>query len=176
MKGKLHKNKEGEWYVYKLGIKHAPGAQKYFEHCYPVHPYDLTTVKKYYKIAGDSLFDSQFEFKIEQFWEMGIEKPIEVATLIKFAVENPIVSDDFQIGPNGAYEHTNELDSYYYHEVLDRLMILNDMMENYLIDHPVCQKHQDLRDLIESAQDILGEAYLKMGDIQQNKEDHGEGI
>lgn len=176
MKGKLHKNKEDEWYVYKLGIKDAPGTPKYFEHRYRLHPYELTAVSKYHKIAGDSLFDAEFDFKVEQFWETGIEKPIEVATLIKFAVENPAVSDDFQIGPYGAYEHTDEPDPFYYHEVLDRLMIINDMMENYLIDHPVCQKHQDLRDLIESAQDILGEAYLKMGDITHKNEEDGEGI
>lgn len=70
----------------------------------------------------------------------------------------------------------NELDDFHYHEVLDRLSIINDMMENYLVDHVVCEEHPELKDIIESAQDILGEAYLKMGDILQKREDYGKGI
>ncbi len=88
----------------------------------------------------------------------------------------PYVSDDFQIGPHGAYEHTEELDQFYYHEMLDRLALINDMIENYLISHPVSEQHSNLRDTIENAQDALGEAYLMMGDIAfKNKED-GQGI
>lgn len=115
----------------------------------------------------------EVDFKLEKFWETGIEVPLDVAVLHD-QLTPPYISDDFQIGPHGAYEHTDDLDSYYYHEVLDRLAIINDMMENYLIDHPVCQKHEDLKDTIEKAQDALGEAYQIMGDITHKKQVNGK--
>ena len=149
MKGKLKKI-DGQWYV-EWGLLKYPVYQYEFdmrEHS----PKSIVTLKEGVKV----------DFTIENFWETGLEKRIEVAKIMCTVDDTEDVEDS--------------LDDFYYHEVLDRLMILNDMMENYLIDHPVCQKHRDLRDIIESAQDILGEAYLKMGDIQQNKEDNGEGI
>ena len=78
----------------------------------------------------------------------------------------PYISDDFQIGPDGAYEHTDDgLDEFHYHELLDRLTIINDMIENYLIDHPACEVHPELKDMLTDAQDILGNVYLKIKDI-----------
>ena len=146
MKGKLKKI-DGQWYVKG-------------ELCdYPVYQHTFDMTKHSPKSIIPLKEGAEVSFIVERFWETGLEKTIEVANLIAAPEKD-----------------SDELDDFYYHEVLDRLMILNDMMENYLIDHPVCQKHRDLRDIIESAQDILGEAYLKMGDIQQNKEDNGEGI
>lgn len=116
-----------------------------------------------YESQDDDLkVGKEVDYKLEKFWETGIEVPFDVAVLLT----PPYVSDDFQIGPDGAYEHTDDsLDKFHYHEVMDRLTMINDMIENYLIDHHVCEKHQDLKDKLTDAQDILGEVYLKISGI-----------
>ena len=44
-------------------------------------------------------------------------------------------------------------------------MSMNDMIENYLIDHPACETHPELKDMLTDAQDILGNVYFKRKDI-----------
>lgn len=141
MKGILHKDDKLGWIVL-FDDEYLPVYQHTFDMT-KHSPKSIVTLKQ----------GAEVNFTIEDFWETGLEKTIQIANLIAAPEKN-----------------TDELDDFYYHEVLDRLMIINDMMENYLMDHPVCQKHKDLKDLIESAQDILGEAYLMMGDIR-NKTD-----
>ena len=147
MKGKLKKI-DNQWYVEWGLLK------------YPVYQRTLDTTKKQSIVPLKE--GAEVNFTIDDFWETGLSRKIQIANLIT----PPYVSDDFQIGPDGAYEHTDDgLDEFYYHELLDRLSIINDMMENYLMDHPVCEKYPELKDSIERAQDYLGEAYLKMKDI-----------
>jgi len=62
-------------------------------------------------------------------------------------------------------EDATGLDAFHYHEILDRLTIINEMIENCLISHPVCEKHSQLKDAIEKAQDALGDAYLELGSL-----------
>lgn len=52
-----------------------------------------------------------------------------------------------------------KLDSYHYHEFTDRCYIIIDMMEKLLEDHPVCQEHKELRELVEESSSILIGAY-----------------
>lgn len=59
----------------------------------------------------------------------------------------------------------DDLDDFYYHEVLDRLSIIGDMIERFLIDHPVCDKHSEIKTPILEAQELIADAYLKMGEI-----------
>lgn len=70
----------------------------------------------------------------------------------------------------------NELDDFHYHEALDRLTIIGEMIERLLIDHPVLEEHRDLRDTVEKAEDLIGDAYLSIGDIIYKRQDNGEGI
>jgi hypothetical protein len=58
-----------------------------------------------------------------------------------------------------------ELDQFYYHEVLDRLSVINDIVERHLIEHPVCDKHNEIKFLIVKAQEYIADAYLEMGSI-----------
>jgi hypothetical protein len=58
--------------------------------------------------------NSLVEYKLEQFWETGMEMgPTEVAELLKVIDTPPYVSDDFQIGPDGAFENVETEVSYY---------------------------------------------------------------
>jgi len=70
---------------------------------YPIDPY----LEKYYFLDNSNIGD-EVEFEVEDFWEHGMEKVIKVAKLSRKITE-PIVSDDFQIGPHGAFEMTEEV-------------------------------------------------------------------
>jgi hypothetical protein len=165
MKGTIHKLSKG-WTIW-YNEDHI-GGNVAFVDSLPLNPYQ----------QHDGLVNgSEVEFEIETFIETGIE-PYKVATL-----SIPFVSDNFQIGPEGAYEHDEDaieklrsrnyledatgLDAFHYHEVLDRLTIINEMIENCLINHPVCENHLKLKDIIESAQDLLGDAYLEVDRIRR---------
>ena len=163
MKGTIHKLSKG-WTIW-YNEDHI-GGNVTFVDSLPLNPYQ----------QHDGLVNgSEVEFEIETFVETGIE-PYKVATL-----STPFVSDNFQIGPEGAYEYdedameklrsrnylddATELDAFHYHEVLDRLTIVHEMIENCLISHPVCEKHSQLKDAIEKAQDALSDAYLELGSL-----------
>jgi hypothetical protein len=165
MKGTLHKLSKG-WTIW-YNEDHIGGNVSFVDSL-PLNPYQ----------QHDGLVNgSEVEFEIETFVETGIE-PYKVATL-----SIPFVSDNFQIGPEGAYEYDEdameklrsrsylddniELDAFHYHEILDRLMIVNEMIENCLISHPVCENHLKLKDIIESAQDLLGDAYFEVDRIRR---------
>jgi hypothetical protein len=75
---------------------------------YLLHPYDTSIADRLSNIAGSGLEQTTFPFKVVDFWEMGIERSLKVATLIRDTAKDPTVSDDFQIGPDGAYEHTDD--------------------------------------------------------------------
>lgn len=100
MEGRLRKI-EDTWYVITI-------EEGDWETHYPLHPYDIATANRFYSIAGEYLEQATFPFEVVDFWEMGIERSLKVATLVKWAVEGSTISDDFQIGPDGAYEHTDD--------------------------------------------------------------------
>lgn len=58
------------------------------------------------------------------------------------------------------------LDSYHYHELSDRLHIVCGMIDDHLLSHPVCTKHENVRRLIEDAWDKLNEAYQLIGNLE----------
>jgi hypothetical protein len=163
MKGTIHKLSKG-WTIW-YNEDHIGGNVSFVDSL-PLNPYQ----------QHDGLVNgSEVEFEIETFVETGIE-PYKVATL-----SIPFVSDNFQIGPEGAYEHDEdaieklrsrnylddaiELDAFHYHEVLDRLTIVHEMIENCLISHPVCEEHMYIKELVEKAQEHLADAYMEMGSI-----------
>lgn len=122
----------------------------------PVHPYQKRT----------SFVEGQeVEFDIEVLCEYGID-PIDVAA-IKLPKEYNAAE---WVEEMSLRQDLGELDDFHYHEVLDRLTMIGDMVERYLIDHPVLEEHKALRDVVEKAQDLIGDAYLMMGDILQKRE------
>ena len=58
-----------------------------------------------------------------------------------------------------------KLDHFYYHEALDRAYIVATMIEDVLIEHPVIEKHKELRKRIKKAQRLIFEAYQIVGGL-----------
>lgn len=52
-----------------------------------------------------------------------------------------------------------DLDSYHYHEAVDRLHCIVDRIQWDVIDHPVCQKHPELKQMVDEATEKLASAY-----------------
>lgn len=50
-----------------------------------------------------------------------------------------------------------------YTEALDRCWIVQQMMQNILLEHPVIANHKAWAQKIESAQTIIGEVYQEIG-------------
>jgi DNA-binding transcriptional regulator GbsR (MarR family) len=74
------------------------------------HPSNEMTTSKIKEVSENLEHQHQMNSVVE--WILEIEKcwtPKEVAKLIR--KEPPYVSDDFQIGPNGAYEHIDDSDT-----------------------------------------------------------------
>ena len=134
---------EGEWKTY-----------------YPIYQHDFDISNKQQIIPlkeGDKV-----DFKIEKFWETGLEYPIYIATLLT----PPYVSDDFQIGPDGAYEHTDDgLDEFHYHEVMDRLTLISDVLDRHILSHPICDKHPEIQEMINKILDDIVDVYSKVSNI-----------
>jgi len=51
------------------------------------------------------------------------------------------------------------VDKFHYHEMLDRLHIVNDMIGGHIQGHPVYEKHPELKEEVDKAFDILIRAY-----------------
>ncbi|MFW6246561.1 MAG: hypothetical protein ACOC22_00095 [bacterium] len=56
-----------------------------------------------------------------------------------------------------------ELDSYHYHEMIDRLYLMGDMIDSFLSNHPVAVHHSKINELITNASKDLAEAYQIAG-------------
>ena len=56
-----------------------------------------------------------------------------------------------------------KLDKYHYHEMLDRLHVIQCMIDDHLQQHPVAKIETDIKNLISEAQDKLSEAYQITG-------------
>ena len=61
-----------------------------------------------------------------------------------------------------------DLDSYSYHEAIDRTYIFAAMLEDFLQDHPVFNKHTEQQKKIIQAIDLLGEVYQEISDINES--------
>lgn len=60
------------------------------------------------------------------------------------------------------------LDEIAFHEVLDRLSIIQNTLNDYVIENPVVKETPDLLRLVHDADDKLQEAYQLCGRIRYN--------
>ena len=58
-----------------------------------------------------------------------------------------------------------KLDSFHYHEVLDRLWVINDTIDRALQVHPVVQQNLEVARLLTMAQSCLSDAYQEVGNL-----------
>jgi hypothetical protein len=57
------------------------------------------------------------------------------------------------------------LDEFHYHEAMDRTAMLTDMVDSYLVQHPVFKAEKEFAEKIEQAGMLLAEAYQIVGDL-----------
>ena len=59
---------------------------------------------------------------------------------------------------------TKLLDQFHYHEALDRVHVVMEMMDTHIHQHPVCKINKDISKLVEEAQTSLYQAYQLIGE------------
>lgn len=57
----------------------------------------------------------------------------------------------------------SEFDEFHYHEVIDRCHVINSMIDDHLLSHPVIDEDVRLREKIEKAQRLISEVYQEVG-------------
>jgi hypothetical protein len=69
------------------------------------------------------------------------------------------------------------LDEFHYHEAMDRAAMITDIVDRYLVQHPVFKAEKEFAEKVEHANMLLGEAYQIIGSISydrfKNKEKDG---
>ena len=63
----------------------------------------------------------------------------------------------------------SKLDNFHYHEVIDRLYLIANLLDEALMDHPVVKKHKVVRNKIKRASKELIDAYQLTGGITFDK-------
>lgn len=71
---------------------------------------------------------------------------------------------------NNSIQPSSELDEFHYHEAVDRTFLINLMIQELLLNHPVFEKHEKIRELTEQAQDLLGDVYQIIGNLEHKKQ------
>lgn len=66
------------------------------------------------------------------------------------------------------------LDEFHYHEARDRLLTVQIMINELLLDHPAVIAHDRLQHKILCADALLADAYQECGRIQQEREGEAE--
>ena len=102
MKGKLQKLSKG-WTIWYN--EDPVGGNISFVDSLPLYPLGVANM------IDDSYNGEEVEFEIQDFWETGLEEVIKIAVLTSNnEMVEPHISDNFQIGPDGAYEHEDDSD------------------------------------------------------------------
>jgi hypothetical protein len=58
----------------------------------------------------------------------------------------------------------SKFDEYSYHEALDRTSVIMNIIDDNLSNHPVVLDNEDVRELIDKAQEELAKAYQLLGE------------
>lgn len=61
------------------------------------------------------------------------------------------------------------IDKFHYHEVMDRLHLINSMIDEFLLEHPAVIENKKIMKKITKASDKLSEAYQSIGVIAMDK-------
>jgi len=59
-----------------------------------------------------------------------------------------------------------KIGKFHYHEALDRSFIVGQMIDSFLINHPVIRKHKKLRKKVERAATLIYDTYQEVGNIK----------
>jgi hypothetical protein len=58
-----------------------------------------------------------------------------------------------------------KLDEFHYHEALDRTYLINTMIYEFILNHPVIKKHKKVRKKTKKALSLLLEVYQELGNL-----------
>jgi hypothetical protein len=64
-----------------------------------------------------------------------------------------------------------KLGKFHFHEAADRYHVLIDMIQNYILDHPVFTQIEQLKAKAEKAQELLSEIYQDIANIEEHSND-----
>lgn len=67
-----------------------------------------------------------------------------------------------------------DLDMFHYHEALERIYIIDNMVDEFLLKHAVFQKHPELNKKINSISLELGKLYQVIGNLQHISEEENK--
>ena len=62
-----------------------------------------------------------------------------------------------------------QTDKFGYHEVLDRLSIILNNLDDYVLKHKAVKKHKKLKKKIQKAEEILADCYQEVGQLSFEK-------
>lgn len=62
-----------------------------------------------------------------------------------------------------------KLDEYHHHEMIDRLYLIGNMIDTFLLEHPVATHHEKINELISNASNDLAQAYQIAGSLNSIK-------
>jgi len=71
---------------------------------------------------------------------------------------------DYNLTTSADYEPL-KLDDFHYHEMMDRIHVINNTINDHLLVHPVATKHKRLYNKIEKALNLLADAYQMAGNL-----------
>lgn len=70
----------------------------------------------------------------------------------------------------------NKLNDGHYVEAFDRLFLITEMMDRFLMEHPVIRKNKDIKKLVEFSIINLMEAYARVGKKEHEKDIERQAI
>ena len=76
--------------------------------------------------------------------------------------------EDWTLTTSADCEYPNtaiKLDDFHYHEMMDRLHVINCTISEHILEHPVAFKHKRLYNKIEKALYLLADAYQMAGNL-----------
>ena len=59
-----------------------------------------------------------------------------------------------------------QLDQFHYHEALDRIFLVGQILSDFVVDHPAVKQNPEVKALVESAAQGLADAYQKIGALK----------
>lgn len=69
-----------------------------------------------------------------------------------------------------------KLDEFHYHEALDRLLTIQTMINELLMDHPAILAHERLQAKVLCADALLADAYQECGQLRVELFKEGDGL
>ena len=81
---------------------------------------------------------------------------------------NQIINNALRIMVNKEIAEKNEIDEFHFHEAMDRLYVVGSIIDDALLNHPVCANYSEVEKRVKMAQELLVEAYQYVGNVEHD--------